>query len=137
MKCPLTPADPKSGSTLLMLHSHKPFCEHISHHVVYWHKLELEQSLLNLLPEPVIHHINVLHPRVVFRILGHSNGRLAVTVDGEFGNVISKFSHSCLNHMTSCPAKLAAIYSVSEKEVATVGCPLLLQLTAAPLMKKA
>ena len=27
-----------------------------------------------------------------FRILGHSNGRLAITVDGEFGNVISKFS---------------------------------------------
>ena len=27
-----------------------------------------------------------------FRILGHSNGKLAITVDGEFGNVISKFS---------------------------------------------
>ena len=39
---PLTPADPKSGSTLLMLHSHKSFCEHISHHIVCWHKLELE-----------------------------------------------------------------------------------------------
>ena len=104
MKCPLIPADPKSSSTLLMLHSHKCFCEHISHHVVCWHKLELEQSLLNLLPEPVIHHINVLHPGMVFRILGHSNGRLAVTVDGEFGNVVSKFSQQLpqLHGLMSC-----------------------------------
>ena len=72
MECPLTPADPKSGSTLLMLYSHKSFCEHISYHVICWHELELEQSLLNLLPEPVIHHVNVLHPGVVFRILGHT-----------------------------------------------------------------
>ena len=92
MKCPLTSADSKSSPTLLMLHSGKTFHEHICNYVFCWHKLELEQSLFNLLPESVIHHINVLHSGVVFRILGHSNGRLAVTVDGEFGNVISKFS---------------------------------------------
>ena len=39
----------------------------------------------------MIHYINVLHPGVVFRILGHSIGKLAVTIDDEFGNVISKF----------------------------------------------
>ena len=85
MKCLLTSADPKSSPTLLMLHSGRTFCKHVSNHVFCWHKLELEQSLLNLLPEPVIHDINVLHPGVVFRILRHGNGRLAVAVDGEFG----------------------------------------------------
>ena len=34
----------------------------------------------------------MIYHNMVFWILGHSNGRLAVTVDGEFGNVVSKFS---------------------------------------------
>ena len=55
----------------------------------------------------MIHHINVLHPGVVFGILECSNGRQAVTVDGEFGNVVN----SCFNYMASCPAKLAVTYS--------------------------
>lgn len=106
----------------------KWLCEDVGCHVGSWDKLDFESLALDLVANPVVLDVNVLHTTVVLwvsndcdgRLIVHEHWRWFIDLDAQFLRI----------QTTSDPAAAAAMYSASVDDWATLACFLLDQLTA-------
>jgi len=113
MRCHMEGLSPQTHEAPALLHirPHKGLGQDICCHVFSGNKHRLDNPRVHSIPQPKPPKVHMLHPPMVFRILGHRNGWLVVhEEDRGGGRGVAKLPHelahpvedSCVNQSCGC-----------------------------------